>query len=138
MSIRLIPARTGAGRRTLALAWLLSLAGWATAAPPSLNDGVFTATQAQQGAEAHMKYCANCHHQSYYEAGFLDAWYGTQGDLLYDAIRMKMPVDRPGALRPREYLALVAWIFALNGFPAGTEPLSTASLERLSITRRAP
>jgi S-disulfanyl-L-cysteine oxidoreductase SoxD len=115
----------------------LSLAGMTHAAQRTTNDGVFTAEQAAKGAEVHADHCARCHHQTYYEGGFLDAWYGAPMSMLYEIIRMKMPEDRPGALKPREYTALLAWVLERNGYPAGSEPLGAAvtDLEAVTITR---
>ena len=123
-----------------ALALLLALPGAVRAADQrTTNDGVYTAEQATKGAEVHNSYCAKCHHQSYYESGFLDAWYGAPMSMLYEIVRMKMPEDRPGALKPREYAALLAWVLERNGYPAGAEPLGSdvAALEAVAIARRS-
>lgn len=120
-----------------ALAVLLTLP-CAAADQRTTNEGVYTAEQAGKGAEVHASHCARCHHQTYYEGGFLDAWYGAPMSMLYEIVRMKMPEDRPGALKPREYVALLAWVLERNGYPAGAEPLgsSSADLEAVTIARR--
>ena len=117
---------------------LAALAAWPAAADDrTVNDGVYTSEQAGKGAEAHAAYCAKCHHMSYYQAGFLEPWHGAPVSAIYDLIRMKMHEDRPGALRPREYAALLAYVLELNGYPAGTEPLGSTA-ETLGQIRLAP
>lgn len=124
--------------RVLACALLLTATGAAFAEPRTTNDGVYVPEQAAKGADVHAKHCAKCHQQSYYEGSFLDAWYGAPMSMLYEVIRMKMPEDRPGALKPREYAALLAWVLERNGYPAGAEPLgeAAAELEAVTIARR--
>jgi len=131
------PRRRGLGR-VLAGALLLAAAGSAFAEPRTTNDGVYVPEQAAKGVDVHAKYCAKCHQQSYYEGSFFDAWYGAPMSMLYEVIRMKMPEDRPGALKPREYAALLAWVLERNGYPPGPEPLgeTIAELETVTIARR--
>jgi mono/diheme cytochrome c family protein len=117
---------------------LAALTAWPAAADDrTINDGVYTSEQAGKGAEAHASYCAKCHHMSYYQGGFLEPWEGAPVSAIYDLIRMKMPEDRPGALRPREYAALLAYVLELNGYPPGTEPLGSTA-ETLDQIRLAP
>jgi len=142
----MLTSGTGASRnrprrprgRSLAGILLLVAAGAALAEPRTTNDGVYTPEQAAKGVDVHAKYCAKCHQQSYYEGSFLDAWYGAPMSMLYEVIRMKMPEDRPGALKPREYAALLAWVLERNGYPPGAEPLgeAAAELETVTIARR--
>jgi mono/diheme cytochrome c family protein len=88
-------------------------------------DGVYTPEQARQGSEVHQKYCAKCHHHSYYQGGFLVSWENQPVSALYDLIKLRMPEDRPGALKPREYASLLAYVFELNQLPAGAEQLES-------------
>ena len=128
VSERLIP-RPGRGRPLL-LGGLLTAAALAPAgaaadgATRSTAQGVYTTEQAQTGLEVHEEYCAKCHHYSYFQGGFLISWRNQPVSGLYDLIKLKMPEDRPGALKPREYAALLAYIFELNDLPAGDEKLS--------------
>ncbi len=87
-------------------------------------DGVYTEAQAAKGLEVHQQYCAKCHHHSYFQGAFLLAWQSQPVSALYDLIEMKMPEDRPGALKPREYAALLAYVFELNELPPGETKLS--------------
>jgi hypothetical protein len=103
---------------------LLLLAAVPTAYARTTADGVYTAEQAQQGQQVHEKYCAKCHHRSYYQGSFLLSWQNQPVSALYDLIELKMPEDRPGALKPREYAAFLAYVFDLNDLPAGETKLS--------------
>ena len=109
---------------TATAAALLSAASWAEDGTRSTAEGVYSSEQAQQGLEVHEEYCAKCHHYSYFQGGFLISWRNQPVSGLYDLIKLKMPEDRPGALKPKEYAALLAYIFELNDLPAGDEKLS--------------
>ncbi len=111
---------------------------FATAETRTTGDGVYTEAQAQQGLEVHETYCAKCHHYSYYQAAFLLSWQNQPVSALYDLIELKMPEDRPGALKPREYAALLAYVFELNDLPAGTEKLSHDHDEMAQILIKSP
>jgi mono/diheme cytochrome c family protein len=100
------------------------LAAPAAAGSRTAAEGVYTAEQARQGLEVHEEYCAKCHHHSYFQGSFLLSWQNQPVSALYDLIELKMPEDRPGSLKPREYAALLAYVFELNGLPAGGEKLS--------------
>lgn len=102
----------------ISMAALDAVAGTRTTA-----DGVYTAEQASRGLEVHQAHCARCHDRSYYQGDFLAAWQNVPVSALYDVIEMKMPEDRPGALEPRQYAALLAYVFELNGLPAGEQVL---------------
>lgn len=106
------------------LAALLPGSAVAAAEPRSTADGVYTAEQAAQGQQVHEQNCAKCHHYSYYQGSFLLGWQNQPVSALYDLIVLKMPEDRPGSLKPREYAALLAYVFKLNDLPAGEETLS--------------
>lgn len=128
VSERLI--RTAGRGRLLMLGCLFTSAALVSAgaaaddARRSTAVGVYTAEQAQTGRAVHEEYCAKCHHYSYFQGAFLISWRNQPVSGLYDLIKLKMPEDRPGALKPKEYAALLAYIFELNDLPAGEEKLS--------------
>lgn len=135
------PAKAGRPRgarlRGAAAAALLGLCANALADTRTTADGVYSEPQARQGQDVHQKYCANCHHVSYYQGPFLIAWQNQPVSSLFELIQLRMPQDRPGALRPREYAAFLAYLFELNGLPAGEERLSskTEDMADILITR---
>jgi hypothetical protein len=119
----------------LTTAALVSTGAAADNGARSTAEGVYTADQAEQGLEVHEEYCAKCHHYSYFQGGFLISWRNQPVSGLYDLIKLKMPEDRPGALKPKEYAALLAYIFELNDLPAGDDKLSHKhdEMERILI-----
>jgi S-disulfanyl-L-cysteine oxidoreductase SoxD len=121
----------------LTLAALLAVSAGALADTRTTADGVYTEAQARQGQEVHRQYCANCHHQSYYQGPFLIAWQNQPVAALYDTIKLTMPQDRPGGLRPRDYAAFLAYLFELNGLPPGDERLGSSpeDLQDILIAR---
>lgn len=101
------------------------------------SQGVYTEAQAHKGLEVHQEYCAKCHHNSYYRGSFLLSWQNQPVAALYELIKLKMPEDRPGALQPQEYAALLAYVFELNKLPAGDSELAPdpQELQDILITR---
>jgi mono/diheme cytochrome c family protein len=97
----------------------------------SVWDGVYTKEQATRGALS-SGLCTQCHGDSFQGdpappltgPDFLAKWDGrTVGDL-FELIRQTMPDDDPGALTREQYADLLAYIFSLNKFPAGTTELA--------------
>jgi hypothetical protein len=74
---------------------------------------------------------------SYYQGPFLIAWQNQPVASLFDLIQMKMPQDRPGALKPREYAAFLAYLFEMNDLPAGETRLGSKreEMQDILITR---
>ena len=120
------PAVTAPFRRPLPIAigvlWLAALAG--AGGPRTTQDGVYSESQAAEGARVHASHCARCHEPGYYQGSFLRAWQSVPLATLYDVIELKMPEDAPGSLRPEQYAAVLAYVLALNGLPAGEQPLA--------------
>ena len=109
----------------------------------SVWDGVYTLEQAKRGA-LKSGLCVPCHGDGFVGgpaaqlAGpeFTTRWEGrTVGDL-FDLIRLTMPDDDPGSLPREQYADLMAYIFAVNKYPAGKteigidiEPLKQIRIE---------
>jgi mono/diheme cytochrome c family protein len=90
----------------------------------TLRDSAYTAEQAARGDTTFHAVCAACHAESQFAGPkFLAAWEGGTAYQLFDQIRTEMPQDNPGSLSPAQYLAVTAYLFQLNGFPAGSRPL---------------
>lgn len=111
-----------------------------TAARPSTQDGVYTQEQARRGEELVRDECSACHMDRWFEGSFLQAWNGATVGMLYERIRTTMPEDRPSGLKNREYADIVAFIFHLNGIPAGEEELASrkSELDEILIEWRQP
>ena len=101
-----------------------------TAPPASTREGIYTVAQAEQGKEVMRDICAECHMDDEFMGTFIKSWAGASVGDLFDEVSTKMPEDRPGSLRPRQYAQVLAYIFQLNGLPAG-EVLMPSSREAL-------
>ena len=87
-------------------------------------DGVYTQEQADYGEGVFGRRCAACHAPGFFTAGtFVRAWAGRPVRSLYRRLRQTMPEDNPGALKPREYASVIAYILRLNEYPAGETAL---------------
>ena len=96
-------------------------------------DGVYTAEQAALGKQTYQRACSECHSLDYYSGATIRPWAGADVYSMYNLIRRQMPENNPGSLRPREYVALIAYILELNGMPAGAEALSSRRSELQNI-----
>lgn len=122
-------------------AGLLALAGPAAAqngetAERSVRDGVYTKAQAARGKATFGEVCGNCHSTSQFRGdAFRMQWDGRSINDLFSQLRTTMPIDNPGGLTAQEYIAVVAYVLELNGYPAGSAELPTTAepLKRIRI-----
>lgn len=123
--VRLVLVATGLGLAT-------PLAGQGQDSRTTL-DGVYTEEQAARGKQTYQRVCSECHSLDYYSGATIRPWAGADVYSMYNLIRTQMPQDNPGSLRPREYVAMIAYILELNGMPAGPEALSSRRSELQKI-----
>src|SRR5262245_61844717 len=99
----------------------------------SVWDGVYTADQAKRGETAYRQNCALCHGSTMTGTenapglvgdDFLKLWYGKSVGELFKQVQNKMPKDAPGILKPQQTADILAHMFSLNKFPAGTDELA--------------
>ena len=97
----------------------------ATAAAERVTtSGVFSQTQATRGEGAYQTSCQSCHAKSEYTGDkFKVAWVSKTAYDIFNVIRTQMPEDNPGSLERQQYVDIVAYIFSLNAYPAGTADL---------------
>jgi mono/diheme cytochrome c family protein len=103
--------------------------------------GVYSDSQATRGAEVYRTQCGRCHSpKDHSGADFQLHWNGLTVKALYDYLRSTMPDDDPGTLSEDEYLTSMAYIFRLNGMPAGSMPVTndTTVLKKLTIDIKWP
>ena len=123
-------------RRFLSLIVVLSFATASaeaqdsTAAAPatgkSVWKGVFTESQAARGDTEHQTNCTTCHGtEKYAGEAFTKNWIGRTAFDLFDQLKTTMPDDNPGSLSAQQYVDIIAFIFKVNGLPAGTDSLTT-------------
>lgn len=105
-------------------------------------NGNYTAAQASQGATVYSSSCAQCHGAklqgqsgpSLVGARFDKSLksYGN-GAQLYDFISKQMPANAPGSLSKTQYLSVIAYLLARNGFPSGSHPLDATTLASVNL-----
>ena len=125
-----------------ALAPITALARDSTAASgKSVWKGVYTEAQATRGESEQQNNCAACHGTEKYSGdAFTKAWFGRTAFDLFDQIKTTMPDDNPGGLSVQQYTDVVAYIFKINGIPAGTDSLSSdpEALRQIRIEPKPP
>lgn len=111
-------------------------------ATKTIQDGVYTAEQADRGAELAGEACSLCHGNALrgspagpsVMSGFFDKWGNKPLSELYTYIATEMPLDNPGGMAPEDYAAITARILSLAGAPEGTEELSNDEAVLATIT----
>ena len=111
-------------------------------------DGVYTDAQADRGKGQYGQHCAVCHGAALEGNGespplvgqFIPDWAGTTLADLYDKIETTMPLNAPGTLRPAIAADILAYLLQANGFPTGTNELTTAhdALNGISFDAHKP
>ena len=111
------------------LLWLVAVAAVAVPAKTgkSVNEGVYTAAQADRGAAVFKASCTACHDAARFTGDeFLAGWTGKSLHALFDQMSTTMPEDNPGSLKAQQYADVVAYFLQLNGYPAGKSELTGA------------
>ncbi len=104
----------------------------------STLDGVFTEEQARAGKQVYDVECSLCHGpQEFSGRLFQLTWTDQPLSSLYRHISLSMPLDNPGGLSQEQYVAVLAYILELNGYPTGdaTLPSSTEDLGQIRMER---
>jgi mono/diheme cytochrome c family protein len=118
-----------------------ALAQDSTAKPADLAPilkGIYNAEQASRGEATYKGTCSACHATSDYIGEKFDkSWLGRTAFDLFETLRTTMPDDNPGALSRDEYVDVVAYLFKLNGYPAGDSAL-VADDEKLRLVKIEP
>lgn len=102
--------------------------------PRSVQAGVYSTEQAARGEKLFGERCLVCHQPEEFGAGvYLEGWSGQTADAFLELIRATMPEDNPGSLERREYADIIAYLFQLNGLPAGEAEMEASSLRNVKI-----
>ena len=102
----------------------------------SVQDGVFTAGQAESGAEIFDKVCLECHTNDYFGPDYMIFWEGATVGELFEQIQATMPYENPGGLPDGDYADVIAYLMKLNGVKPGGEELADdiGPLREITIT----
>lgn len=111
-------------RALLPLALVVAGLG-ATRLDRTTGDGVYTAAQADEGAQIFQEVCLQCHLPNWEkDKGFYAKWQGRPLSQLATYLKLEMPQTDPGSLTGDEYASVTAYLLRLTGNPAGTTPLN--------------
>jgi mono/diheme cytochrome c family protein len=122
-----------------AVAMMVFTATSSAQAPKSVSEGVYTADQAKRGEAVYKEQCAACHGDNLEGSGpmpalagpdFAKSWKGKTVADLFDKTHSSMPATAPGSLTDKQTADVLAYIFSMAKFPAGTTELA-ASVEPL-------
>jgi len=98
----------------------------------SVGAGVYTPEQANRGKTAYTAQCVSCHGAEMRGNdetpgltgdAFLANWRQRSVDDLFEKARVSMPADKPGSLSRQINVDILAYILAVNKFPAGNTEL---------------
>ena len=94
---------------------------------PSTLDGIYTPAQAERGAQVFAGICSDCHETiEWQDPAFRARWDGESVYRFWHYIFEQMPDGEPPYSLPRQNVSdVVAYIFQLNGLPAGAAELGT-------------
>ena len=125
-----------AGRSLVFAMCVLAGSACGASSPHTTRGGVYSVDQARRGKDVYAGMCVSCHAGMGNHTGpvFRARWGGHDVEELYRFISENMPKNDPGTLSPDEYASVVAYLFELNGMPAGTTPLTTDSTVLKAIT----
>jgi mono/diheme cytochrome c family protein len=118
--------------------WLATVLAQAQA-PATVNDGVYTAAQADRGNVAYQRFCIGCHEGQDADgpelAGkvFMDRWREDKLEVLSSFIKTSMPGNVPGSLDDATVADLMAYILHENAFPAGDKELTPALMGTIQL-----
>jgi mono/diheme cytochrome c family protein len=111
----------------LSLTLALSQAVAARQAGKTVNDGVYTAAQAERGEKVFAETCTACHDaERFTGAEFVGNWQGQPLQALFAMVNT-MPEDNPGSLKPEQYADVLAYFLKLNDYPAGKTDLPSGA-----------
>lgn len=96
--------------------------GPAAADPRTVNDGVYSETQAEVGEELYAAHCILCHDKKYFRP-VLKRWEGQSLSTMFTVMSTSMPESNPGFLTEKEYVDILAYILSLSRYAAGETEL---------------
>jgi mono/diheme cytochrome c family protein len=107
--------------------------------PRSLTSGVYSAAQAERGADVYKAQCASCHGAAMDGSigppltgdSFLANWSARPLTELADKIQKTMPFEKPGSLSKPQSADLTAYILQTSKFPSGQSELTEALLAQI-------
>lgn len=104
----------------------------ADVAPPveesSVDRAFYTTTQANRGRGLFQENCVWCHAEGEFTGSSFQRRWGDRAVAdIFEYVSFNMPDDNPGGLPRQTYADVIAYLFQLNGLPAGEVPLDATS-----------
>ena len=124
----------------------LFIAAVAVRSATSQSERLYTQAQAERGKPLYAQHCASCHGQNLEGtpssplAGerFMAKWNDRTLDEFYYLTKTQMPYGKPDSLSVPQYLDIVAFMLASNGYAAGARELvADAGLKQIKLKRPA-
>ena len=106
-------------------------------------DGVYSEAQAARGQTVYSTSCASCHGPALEgdgqapalaDADFAKEWDGQPLSDLFERIRLTMPADAPGSLKPSDVADALAFLLKKGNHPAGEHELPADSAPLKDVT----
>ena len=112
----------------------------------TVADGVYTDAQATRGAASYNTACANCHRAdltgnngpALRDQRFARQFAGKDLKTFFTKTATTMPRNAPASLGDNVYLDIVAYVLKENGFPAGTQELTSEALDTIRVLPTQP
>jgi cytochrome c len=108
--------------RMLVLCCTVIVVGAASAEPRTVNDGIYTKTQAKVGEQLYADQCMLCHDKKYFRP-VLKRSEGQSLSIMFTVMSTSMPESNPGFLSQKEYVDVLAYILSLSRYAAGDAEL---------------
>lgn len=128
------------------LATLLAFAsmahGQASPDQKTVWNGVYSAPQAVRGQAEYEANCMGCHKTGESAVNpdsrlkgpnFMERWREDTLESLFVLIKATMPRAKPGSLSDKTYIDVISFLLRENGFPAGANELTDATLPTVRI-----
>jgi hypothetical protein len=94
------------------------------------REGVYRASQANEGEQLFAQACAACHTAANYAGeNFAAKWAGGTVRDVYQDVALTMPPSNPGGLTPVSYASIVAYFLRESGYRAGSGTLPADALQ---------
>lgn len=120
-----------------ALIWAAAFAAVSAQAGKSVNDGVYTAAQAERGSKVFKDTCTTCHDTKRFTGeDLISVWGDKPLDELFKHISTTMPEDNPGTLKPQQYVDVIAFFLQLNKYPEGKAELNPDEIKTIRFDKK--